>query len=164
MGWKPRWLGDGWLWRKTGIPEDVRVTSLGRLTAFAQWRQRKQWEEEEEVGFGKGGKGGKGGGYQEDPAEDPAKELGYKNLFESECRRRPPVRPNPFWNLCCPYAWQVTGMNFPVALQHRDTRNSAPFCLRFVSTAAEANVRVKDCFFNVNTRLRNNIGSPTLGL
>ena len=87
----PRWLGDGWLWRKTEIPEDVRVTSLGRLTAFAQWRQRKQWEEEEEeVGFGKGGKGGKGGGYQEDPAEDPAKELGYKNLFESECRRLSP--------------------------------------------------------------------------
>ncbi|CAE7552819.1 dnaK [Symbiodinium sp. CCMP2592] len=83
----PRWLGDGWLWRKTEIPEDVRVTSLGRLTDFAQWRQRKQWEEEAEVGFGKGGKGGKVGGYQEDPVEDPAKELGYKNLFESECRR-----------------------------------------------------------------------------
>ncbi|CAE7252971.1 unnamed protein product, partial [Symbiodinium microadriaticum] len=80
----PRWLGDGWLWRKAEIPEDVRVTSRGRLVDFAQWRQRKQWEEAEELGFG-----GKGG-YQEDPAEDPAKELRYKNLFESECRRLSP--------------------------------------------------------------------------
>ncbi|CAE7900039.1 Rad54b [Symbiodinium microadriaticum] len=82
----PQWLGDGWLWQKTEIPEDVRVTPLGRLIDFARWRQRQQWQEEV-LGFKGYGKdtGGKGGDYQ-----DPAKELGYKTRFEVECRKLSP--------------------------------------------------------------------------
>ncbi|CAE7395589.1 Rad54b [Symbiodinium natans] len=78
----PRWLGDGWLWQNTEIPEDVRIRR-GRLIDFAEWRQLKQFEEE----YLKGGKAGRGkrGGYQE-AQEDPAKELRYRNLFENECR------------------------------------------------------------------------------